>query len=301
MKFGIVGYGSIGQRHAANLRKLGHDPVIYDPAGLMAVRLERNVYEICDAVVIATPTYVHWGCIRAAAERGRHMLIEKPIARGDVRGLEASLALAASKNAVVMMGNNLRFHTCVPEAKSSIDSGAIGKPQWASFICATTTAKRPYLSDGVILNTGGHEVDLALHLLGPAMVISSRARVNLAGGAEDIADFVLLHESGCRSTFHLDFVTQNEIRQFRVIGSDGDIWCSLPARAMTTRLNDMTVSGVVHARGFTGPGSYDDDYLAEMQAFLGRINGTQTLGATGDDGIETLKILLDVRKMAGLP
>jgi predicted dehydrogenase len=300
MKFGIVGYGSIGQRHAANLRMLGREPVVYDPAGLMAVRLERNIYETCDAVVIATPTYVHWGCIRAAAERGRHMLIEKPIANGDVPGLEASLALARSKGAVVMMGNNLRFHPCVMEAKTWMDSGEVGKPIWAAFTCATTTTKRPYLSDGVILNTGAHEVDLALHLLGPAKVLIASVRLNLSGGHEDIAHFVLQHDNGCRSSFHLDFVTVNEVRQFRIVGDDGDLFCDLPARSMVTRLGDLRFPGVVHSNHFTGPGSYDDDYLAEMNGFIDRIEGREALGATGADGIETLKILLDVRKMAGL-
>lgn len=293
MKIGVVGHGSIGRRHAANLRAMGHEVVIYDPAYSAGLRFERHVYETCPAVVIATPTNVHWGCIRAAAERGCHMLVEKPIASGDLRGLQMSLDLAASKGAVVMMGNNLRFHPCVIEAKNKL-LPEIGAPLWASFTCAAKSVKPLYLSDGVIMNTGAHEVDLALHLLGPAKVITATAR--LTAGHDDIADFVLQHYNGCRSNFHLDFVTEPEIRSFRIIGKKGDIFCELPARFVRARVNGQRDQ-------FHGPGSYDDDYIAEMEDFIFQCAGgpPRDRAATGADGLETLKLLLDIRTMVGLP
>ncbi len=292
MKIGVVGHGSIGRRHAANLEFMGHHVVTYDPAySGNGVRFERHVYETCPAVVIATPTNLHWGCIRAAAERGCHMLIEKPIANGDVRGLQMSLDLAASKGAVVMMGNNLRFHPCVIEAKTMVDE--IGAPIWASFTCAAKSVKPLYLSDGVILNTGAHEVDLALHLLGPAKVIAATAR--LTADRDDIADFVLQHDNGCRSSFHLDFVTEPEIRSFRIIGKEGDIFCELPARFIRARSG-----GQRHQ--FHGPGSYDDDYIAEMEDFIFQCAGgpARDRAATGADGLRVLDLLLDIRRMAGV-
>lgn len=287
MKVGVVGYGSIGKRHAANLRELGYEPVIYDPMFVTGIRFERHVYETCDAVVIATPTRVHTGCIRACAERGRHMLIEKPIAARD-NDLQGLLDLAAGGGAVVMMGNNLRFHPCVQQAKAWIDQGLIGDPLWANFICAAQTIVHTYRADGVILNTGAHEVDVALHLLGPARVISANA--DGPGDQETIADFVLLHDNGCRSSFHLDFITPKHVRDFWIAGDERNIGVNL--------LNRVSSLGtVIH----NNDGSYDDDYLEEMKAFLSRIDGGPGDGATGADGLATLKILLDVRRMVGLP
>jgi predicted dehydrogenase len=299
MKVGIVGYGSIGKRHATNLKAMGHEVVIYDPVySTSGIRFERHIYETCPQVVIATPSRVHWGCIRAAAERGCNMLIEKPIATGDIMGLQASLALAASKDAVVLMGNNLRFHPCVIKTESWLPR--LGVPLWASFTCAAQSTKPLYLSDGVILNTGSHEVDLALHLLGPAKVLCATARKTAE--FDDIADFVLQHDNGCRSTFHIDFVTKLEIRAFRIIGKERDIFCELPKRFVRIRSSEKVRDQ------FYGPGSYDDDYIAEMEDFLFQCAGkalppTEAFrrGATGADGLATLKILLDVRKMAGLP
>lgn len=287
MKIGIVGYGSIGQRHAANAMSLGHDVVVYDPAIRRDVRFERNIYESCDAVVIATPSPFHAGCMRACAERGRHMLVEKPISTSD-HGLRELLDLAKKNNAVVMMGTNMRFHPCLQETKRWIDEGMIGKPLWAQFTCAALSAKAPYLSDGVILNTGSHEVDAALHLFGPAKVLCVTAHVGAYG--DDIADFVLEHESGLRSSFHLDMITPIEIRKFWIAGTEKNIAVDLPLR-------HFAVGGVASQQQ---TGTYNDDYIAEMEAFIGRIEGKKVYGATGEDGLSVLRILLDVRKAARL-
>lgn len=292
MKVGIVGLGSIGKRHANNATKLGHDVHVYDPAvkGDFRFRYERDLYDWCDAAVISTPTWVHIAGIRACAERGRHMLVEKPIAKS-MATLREMLDFAASKNLTVMMGNNLRFHPCVQEAKRWLDAGYVGVPIWASFTCAQISKK--YSEDGVVLNTGAHEVDLALHLFGPARVVSSYANALMA-------DFVLEHAGGVRSIFHLDFVTVIEVRQFHIVGASGDIFCDLPSRELRRRMENDKLPGVVHEKGFVAIGSYDDDYLDEMAAFFDRIAGHTVPGATGEDGFATLDLLIEVRKKAGL-
>lgn len=290
MIVGVVGYGSIGQRHAANAASLGHKVLVYDPRTRRDVEFEHNIYDTCDAVVIATPSWVHIAGIRACAERGRHMLVEKPIATS-MATLREMLDFAASKNLVVMVGNNLRFHPCVQEAKRWLDADYVGVPIWASFTCAQLSDR--YNADGVILNTGSHEVDLALHLFGPARVASAYANAFMA-------DFVLEHTNGVRSVFHLDFVTAIEVRRFRIVGAGGDIFCDLPSRALRRRMVDDKLPGVVHEKGFVAIGSYDTDYLDEMRAFFDRIEGKEVPGATGEDGFATLQVLLDMRKMAGL-
>lgn len=286
MKIGVVGYGSIGSRHADNAQVLGHQVVVYDPALRRDVKFERQIYEECDAVVIATPTLFHQQGIRGCAERGKHMLIEKPIALIDL-GLRELLDLAAKNKAVAMMGNNLRFHPCVQQAKDWLDTDEIGDPLWAHFICGQYSAKPLYLSDGVIRNTGSHEVDMALHLLGPARVVYAQSRFHAA--IDDIADFMLLHDNGCRSTFHLDFVTPIPIREAWIVGGKDRIGIELRNR---------NISLGTHAAG--RPGSFDGDYFAEMEAFIARIEGKDVPGATGEDGLTVLKLLLDVRKKAGL-
>ena len=287
MKIGVVGYGSIGSRHARNLHTLGHDVLIYDPAiiGLNDKGKERMIYGQCDAVVIATPTPFHAAGLLACVELGKHVFVEKPIAT-KTEGIAASLVMAAEKDLIVMMGNNLRFHPCVQQAKEWIAAGEIGTPIWAQFTCGQLNRK---YTDSVVLNWGAHEVDMALHLLGPARVVTASVAFNAGGGIEDIADFLLIHDNGCRSSFHLDYVTPNEIREAWIVGDKERIGLELRNR---------NASLGTHAKGFGG--SFDDDYFLEMKAFVDRIENKITPGATGGDGLAALDILLDVRSKAGV-
>lgn len=280
MKIGIVGQGSIGTRHAANARELGHEVKVYDPAHPSDFQREAHLYDWCDAAVVATPSQAHEGPLRACIERGKHCLVEKPIST-TMGLLPDLLRIADDKSLVVMMGNNLRMHSCVQMAKRWISEGCIGRPLWAHFTCAQQNTK---YTDSVVLNWGAHEVDVALHLLGPARVLCANVE------DDKIADFVLQHDSGARSSFHLDYVTPNEIREFWIAGETDNIGVDLPRRHMTC--NRLGAS--------TAPGDYDLDYVNEMRAFTGRIDGMITPGATGHDGLETLRVLLDVRKKAGL-
>lgn len=291
MKIGVVGYGSIGQRHANNLRGLGHDVRVYDPTivGGSDFKREVHLYESdVEAVVIATPTPFHEGPLRACIERGKHVLIEKPISTG-VGALPQLLDEADKKSLVVMMGNNLRFHPAIQRSKVSIDAGAFGKPIWAQFTCAQKNEK---YRDSVVLNWGAHEVDLAIHFFGPVMDVlcadigwPSREEIedgNPAG--EVIADFVLQHKSGVRSSFHLDYLTEVEIRE---------AWIACEHHNIGMDLLHRTLSLGHHVERL--PGSYDDDYVAEMQAFIDRIGGKVVPGATGQQGLEVLKVLQWVR------
>jgi predicted dehydrogenase len=294
MKVGIVGLGSIGARHYENAVKLGgHTVSGYDPANppLSTVKYERELYDWADAVVVATPSYHHEAALRACVERGKHVLIEKPISTSFGQ-LPSLLARAKEKNLVVMMGNNLRFHPSVQRTKKCLVEGRIA-PLWANFICATTTIKPDYLSDGVILNTGSHEVDLALYFFGPARVVAATGQWN--EHSDDMADFVLLHDSGVRSSFHIDFVTGNEVREFWIGGETGNIHVNLPKRVTVT---DDSGRRHIHKDA----GKYDDDYIDEMHEFHVKCAGDSSgPGATGDDGLAALRLLLDIRRMVAVP
>jgi hypothetical protein len=91
-------------------------------------------------------------------------------------------------------------------------------------------------------------------------------------------------------------VTEREVRQFWIGYERKCILVDLPARSIQTHFVDGDTAA------WRYPGSYDDDYVAEMRDFTRRVEGLSTLydGATGRNGLATLKILLDVQKKAGL-
>lgn len=293
---GIIGLGSIGERHAQNLQDMGHNWVFHDPAKDAGFRIERLFADDVDAVVVASPTPQHFDDLWRCFHHKKPTFVEKPIAD----------RLGAPLEYVNMVGYNLRFHGCVKKAKEWLDAGLIGKPIWANFILGQYSEKPPYLRDGVILNWS-HEIDLATYLLGNAKVTASSTRtvrpgtansdvnVYLVSDGDDITDILLTHKGGCRSTVHLDYVTKPEVRQFIIGGTTGTIEVYLLSR--TAYLNS---SGIIAESAFRGRDTWNDNYIEEMQAFLDRIDGKETIGCTGEEGLEVLKICLEVRKQAGL-
>lgn len=301
MKFGVLGLGSIGSRHARNLRSLGHEVLGYDPdekkmrENFGKTWTRDEVVAKSDAFVIASPTPKHhddWAFCGPGRPDGR-IFIEKPLANMSEMPWFAAESPATLKK--IRVGYMLRFHPCVKAAKAWLEAGHIGEPIWASFTCGQFNDKPDYLRDGVILNWS-HEIDLALYLLGPAKVVAASVHCN--AGNDDIADFVLQHASGARSTIHLDYVTRNEIRESWIVGTEKNIGMDLLGRR-----NSM--GKIIQEFG----GSFDDDYLDEMNAFANYATGQHVIDirkgppvqfATGEDGLAVLEICHQVREIAGL-
>lgn len=277
MKIGIVGLGSIGKRHKANLEELGCEVIFHDEA----VEGSTNIEELltCRAVIISSPTALHMEHMDKL--KSRPMFVEKPIA-------DQIITDDNTVKNVVMVGYNMRFHECVKRTANFMAAGCIGQPLWAHFRCGQYNAKPAYLRDGVIFNWS-HEIDLALHLLGPAEVKASSTR--LTDGRDDMTDILLRHENGCMTTIHLDYLTEPEDRGYTITGTKGAIYVDLPNRR-------MGLTGDAEGTYFDGRGSYDQDYKDEMVALLARLAGKDTPGCTLLEAVNVLNVCLKVREEA---
>ena len=81
-----------------------------------------------DAVIIATPVYLHPEHLEAAIKAGKHIYIEKP-AGADVAGVKRLLRAAdsAPRNLDITFGFQQRYGPCYRKAKALVDSGGIGR------------------------------------------------------------------------------------------------------------------------------------------------------------------------------
>lgn len=145
---GVVGVGFVGgQAHAPAFRKIPGSRLV----GL-AARTEQRVKPLAekygveyfldhmkliknadvDAVVIATPTPLHYRIAEAAIDNGKHVMCEMPIAATMRETTE--LGKRAEKAGVILMPVlNFRFTPNYAKAKELIDSGEIGDPVAFSF------------------------------------------------------------------------------------------------------------------------------------------------------------------------
>jgi predicted dehydrogenase len=139
MKFLIVGYGSIGRRHMRNLLALGEkDIILYRshrstlPEDELAdfpveTDLQKALDQAPQAVIIANPTALHLDVAIPAAERGCHILLEKPVSHNLERLSDLKAAIKRG-GGQVLVGFQFRFHPCIQRAADLLKEGAIGKP-----------------------------------------------------------------------------------------------------------------------------------------------------------------------------
>lgn len=136
-----------------------------------------------DAVYVATPHELHAQHAIAAMERGKHVIVEKPMALSMAEA-EAMNAAADKYGVKLMSGHTHSFDPPVRKMAELVASGELG----ALLMISTTYYKdhmyRPFsdhdirMSRGVVLNQGPHQFDI-VRLIGGGMVRSVRAMAGI--------------------------------------------------------------------------------------------------------------------------
>jgi myo-inositol 2-dehydrogenase/D-chiro-inositol 1-dehydrogenase/scyllo-inositol 2-dehydrogenase (NAD+) len=141
---------------AAGLKELGIDRGYGDWRAALA---DRGV----DAVVIATPTAFHREIAVAAAQAGKHILCEKPMAMNAAE-CEAMLAAADKAKVVLQIGFMRRHDSTFVEAKRLLDSGAIGRLVQIKSLTHGPSTPKSWMydlakSNGPLAEVNSHDID----------------------------------------------------------------------------------------------------------------------------------------------
>ncbi|QII04679.1 Gfo/Idh/MocA family oxidoreductase [Rhodococcoides fascians A25f] len=175
-----------------------------------------------DAVAFAVPPAVQAGYALRAAQAGKHVLLDKPIAAtvAEAEELAAAVTAAGVRSMVTL---TLRF---APETRQFLDAAAgrtwaAGSGTWFSgAILGGAYANSQWRhDDGAILDIGPHVFDLLDAALGTiARVAYSHREV-----ASDSWTVVLEHEGGARSTVQLSLRTpiMPSLMRIELSGTDG--------------------------------------------------------------------------------
>jgi len=138
---GLIGYGYWGPNLARNLSETDglRLTAIADARADRRAAAERRhpgillcsdadslvARDDLDAVVIATPIDTHYPLAKAAIERGKHVLVEKPLA-GSKAHAEALGALAEQHDVRLMVDHTFVYNGAVRRIRELIDAGDLG-------------------------------------------------------------------------------------------------------------------------------------------------------------------------------
>ena len=310
----IVGLGSIGQRHLANLRALRPDcqiavlrraPASGDAPGtdtsIITSMAEVEAFAP-HAAIIAGPASTHLDAATELIRLRIPTLIEKPLSNS-IDGVAEFQRAADDAGVAVMIGYNLRFQPSLIAARDALLSGAIGHVRWAraevgqylpdwrpdSDYREGVSAKKA-LGGGALLELS-HEIDFIYWMFGiPDRVIACGDRLSdLAIDVEDCVDLILDYRSRrMMASIHLDFLQRSASRTAKFVGSEGAIIWDGIGQTVT-----MVGSDGVH-RSVYAPDARDDrntTYLRELRSFVEAVEGRGDVPIGLDQGRDIMAII----------
>ncbi len=140
-RIAVLGCGYWGSNHIRTLKGLGALTAVSDANAARAEGFasENDCEAIApddlfarsdiDAIVMALPPQFHADMAVRAAEAGKDMLVEKPIALS-VPDAERAVAAARANDRVFMVGHVLRFHPAFEQLKVLVDEGELGEVKY---------------------------------------------------------------------------------------------------------------------------------------------------------------------------
>ncbi len=308
VNIGVIGVGRIGRLHAGNLKYqvpgvkvLAVADICEKSAREVASQLEipiaekdyRVLLENNDigAVVICSSTDTHAQIISEAAQAGKHIFCEKPIAL-DIDKIDQAIAAVKNAGIKLQVGFNRRFDPSFKKVKDLVASGTIGTPH---LVRITSRDPEPppisyvKVSGGIFLDMMIHDFDIARFLLGQEVVelmaVGSCLIDPAIGEAGDIdtAIVTLKYEGGAWGTIdNSRKAVYGYDQRIEIFGSEG---CAMVRNPTPT---EVTINSAENTKTdkplyfFTE--RYQEAYLAEMKEFIKCIQEDTKPPVGGFDG-----------------
>ena len=205
-----------------------------------------------DAVLISLPTHLHAPCAISAAEEGKHVFLEKPLARNLEEGKKI-ISVARKNNVKIMVGYPLRFVSTFRDLKRKLESGALGDIQMAHAVSIASGPffhraenviprpvpewwfKKELTGGGALIDLGSHLINLAHWFFGEVSDIKAYLRYRFNFDFEDHAVCIANFASGTTAIINVGWFSQKSVTGVDVFGtiSHASSYHSPPSKVIT--------------------------------------------------------------------
>jgi predicted dehydrogenase len=293
----VVGYGSIGARHASNLVKLGVEDVAVCEvdAALRAVAATRHARVTAeldaalagrpDVVLVCVPTHLHAAVAVAALDAGADVFVEKPIAVA-LADADRIVAKQAQTGRIVMVGCNMRFHPGVQALRELVDAAALGAiqlvnahfghalPSWRPGADYRRTYSARIQQGGGVLMEGIHEFDYVDWLGGgiaDVRCVGGRSGTLEIDGEDTALAYCRLTDGGA-AVIRLDLLRPEKRRGCEIVGTRGMArWLSVGKAPETLTVERLAADGAGWRKQAADTYDGNEMYLAALRQFLAAV------------------------------
>ena len=262
IKFGLVGYGSMGRNHARVLKSLENVELvgIADSNAALGEALDgttrvNSVDELInlgiEACVVAAPTTLHREIAEKLALARVATLIEKPLA-STAEDAQAIVDAFASSNTLGAVGHIERYNPAIQELKKRLDQGQLGK-----VFQIVTQRQGPFparIGDvGVISDLASHDVDLTGFVSSSPYEYVMASTAYMSGRThEDLVSVTGKLKNGIVVNHIVNWLSPLKERQTIVTGENGAFVASTLTGDLTFYENSESVNDWEAVANFRG-------------------------------------------------
>lgn len=320
MKALIIGTGSIGRRHMANLqravpateftllRRAGSQELAGLETAVTVTSMQQALASEPDLAILATPSALHFPVLADLIAARVPTYVEKPIVTRAEEVRTIRQALAEQAGVPHASGFNLRLLPSLQAARSLVATGALGTVVRASFVAGqwlpdwrkgqdhrTGYSARTADGGGVIFDLS-HELDAARSFLGEIVLsatVSSRA-ASLEIESEGVAVMLGRSTGGAIVSVSVDYVSRLPVRRYEIVGDAATLVWDLSARRMTL----ASAAGASDLDA--GPSGFDvgQTYVTAMQAFAASVTDHAPTGLQDlEDGLRSSELAISAHHL----
>ena len=226
IRAGVVGPGSIGINHARIYAELEGCELaaVYDAnrasaekasakyGGKVCATLEEFA-SLVDVASVATNTESHHEIGTFLLGKGKHLLVEKPIATNTAQALDLA-AVAAANGCILQVGHIERFNPALEALEQQLRN--------PRFLEVTRLSPYPNRSMdiGVVLDVMIHDLEILLHLVRSPVVSVDAVGIAVLSKGEDIANVRIRFENGCVANLTASRISRDKVRKIRIFQED---------------------------------------------------------------------------------
>ena len=308
LKWGVLGAGSVAQRRAMPAINKAKDAELHALLSRDARRADRLATEhgaqtfyttteellsddALDAIYVSTPVYLHCEQVVEAAERGFHVLCDKPMAM-NTEECQRMLDACQANGVHLQICFLFRFHSCFQQIKEWVADGRLGK-----MIQGRVPFLKPFPvppgawrgnpnqgGGGSLMDLGAHGVDLLRYILGEVSQVSAFCNSVIHGyDVEETGMIMMRFENGAQGFVDTSFAAAGCDLVIEIYGTEGWVWV----------YNDdgwkIKLSVNREVQFIESP--FEDLYQSQFEHFAQCVTEGEQPIVTGIDGLRTNAIL----------
>ena len=256
LKVGVIGVGALGRHHTRlyrenpNAELVGIFDASPETAEKIAEEFDTKVFptidslaEACEGLSVAVPATIHHAIAQPLLKKGKHLLMEKPLA-ASVEEAGELVKLADEHNLVLEVGHTERYNPVMDFIDDKIeDVRCIEARRMAPYPPLRPGLHPRGTEVGVVLDLMIHDLELILHIVNSKVKKVEASGIPVLSETEDVANARITFKNGCVANLKASRI--NDIATRKMLIYQSNSYLSLDYGTRTGFVCTKTDNGVI--------------------------------------------------------